>query len=179
MFHLSNVEIRCFCWKLWLSAENVLMAGLQWLTKVGILNGKQMIPSQSSFPLRQTFNFLTEQTRTVLMEGIWPDLTSSSAVWSTTDQSVCGCSVASRFQPSLNLNTACCWKIPAESWGCERFLTLLYSATAHWESTKCFPRTAVFMCSLLCLHTGGTSHQRWQALTGQPQGQIWFHPSFL
>lgn len=70
MFHLGNEEIHCFHWKLWLSTKNVLMAGSQWLTKVGILYGKQVIPSQSSFPVRQTFNFLTEGTRTVLLEGI-------------------------------------------------------------------------------------------------------------
>lgn len=62
MLHLRNVEIFCFDWKLWLSTENVLMAGLQQLTKVGILYRKQMILSQSSFPLMKSLHFLTEGT---------------------------------------------------------------------------------------------------------------------
>jgi len=43
MLHLRYVDIFCFGWKLWLSTENVLMAGLQRLTKVGILYRKQTI----------------------------------------------------------------------------------------------------------------------------------------
>lgn len=170
MFHLNNVEICCFDWKLWLSTENVLMAGLQWLTKVGILYGKQMIPSQSSFPLRQTFSFLTEGTRTVLMEGIWPDFTNSPVVWSTTNWSVCVNLLCSKHVPAQPASQHClCWKTPAESW-------VVGGSSSLGKYKMCF-KDCCFTCSLCSLHTEGASHQWWQALEGQPWGQIWHHPS--
>lgn len=111
------------------------------LKKVGILYGKQMIPSQSRFPLRQTFSFLTEGTKTVLMEGITPDFTNSPVVWSTTNWSVCVKLLCSKQVPAQPASQHCLLlKDHCRKLGGGR---LLQSATVHWENAKCVSKTAV------------------------------------
>lgn len=178
-FNKAN-EIKCFIWIMWKYVVLIGSCGCplkmslwqacnDWLKSVFSMESKWFLHNPvfhwgkpSVFSQREQEQFWWKEYDQILQTALLYEA-------QLTDQSVWSCSVANMFQPSLHLNTACCWKTPAESW-------VVGGSSSLGKYKMCF-KDCCFTCSLCSLHTEGASHQWWQALEGQPWGQIWHHPS--